>query len=160
MSAPAPDGAQDPEPLSMHYGITGSISASVGAKYPDRLSMLCSAQTVWSVPLQPHDQSWWRVRSVRVPYIKYMACRKNKTTWRCKTLTSKYKQSCAAPINSGIVATRGPTACVYRLHCCSTIASAVEGYITAENHISAIRLLDVCSRPGEKCFIEKFIKCI
>jgi hypothetical protein len=39
----------------MHYGRTGTISASVGVGYPDRLSMLCSAQKVWSVPLLPYD---------------------------------------------------------------------------------------------------------
>jgi hypothetical protein len=83
MSAPAPDGVQDPVLLSMHNGRTGTISASSGAgrtdtisasggaRYPDRLSMLSSAQKVWSVPLQPHDPELvaWPFGSISVHQV-------------------------------------------------------------------------------------------
>ena len=69
-------------------------------------------------------QSWWCGRSVRVPYIKY--------GMEMQDSVQQVQTILCCPIYSGIVATRGPTAWVYKLHCCSTITSAVEGYITAE----------------------------
>jgi hypothetical protein len=96
MSAPAPDCAQDPELLSMHYGRTGTISASGGAGYPDRLSMLYSAQKAWSVPLQPHDPELVARPFGSSSVHQGHGLSQIQTAWRFKALSSKYKQYCVA----------------------------------------------------------------
>jgi hypothetical protein len=79
-------------------------------------------------------QSWWRGHSVRALYIKYMTCRKiqNPNGMEIQGFVQQVQTILCCPIYSGIVATRGPTMCIYRLLCRSMITSAVEGYSTAE----------------------------
>jgi hypothetical protein len=132
MSAPAPDGTQDPELLSMHNGRTGAISASGGAGYPDRLSMLCSAQKVWSVPLQPHD-----------PELVARPFGTNNTVLPDLFRHRGDERSDSVRLQTSLL-----------LDDCKHGG----GLHHSENHISGIRLLDACSRPGEECFIEMCIK--
>jgi hypothetical protein len=110
----------------MHYGRTATISASGGAGYRDRVSMLCSAQKVRSVPLQPHHPELGARPFGSSSVHQGHGLSQNPNGMEMQGVVQQVQTILCCLIQSGIVVTRGPTSY------CSTIASAVEGYIAAE----------------------------
>jgi hypothetical protein len=103
-------------------------------------------------------QSWWRGRSVRAPFIKYMTSRKIQTAWRCKALSSTNN-----PMLPDRFRHRGDERSdSVRLQTSLLLDDCKRGgeLHHSGNHISGIWLLDGCSRPGEECCIQTFIKFI
>ena len=134
----------------------------LSANRPVRAGCGLLAQNRWTASRQSAERcvrAAKRGRSVRVPCIKYMAC--------CKSKRHGDARLCPASTNNTVLPElfkhRGDERSdSVRLQTSLLLDDCKHGggLHHSGNHIGGIRLLDACSRPGEECFIETFIKSI